>query len=441
MRILLICQSIAPVQSVAAIRWTKIAKYLKKSHEVHITVLTNKKDYDAGPEAFYPCRIDPLLKKDMIFFDEYWEAPNSKKLEMFYTARNALRRKEGKEAASPAVNSKQSTNTSSIKEEVRALLRDKKEDLFCKSVFSFLKTKTFDFDVVISSFSPIWTHLVAEKVKKMHPDVFWIADFRDPYAQDADAPKAYNRHQKFIEQHCARANVITRVTTDLYLGQHVTNCVKMITNGFDPDEALSPHAPRDFTIVFTGVLYGAKRDIGIICKAVKELEQEKQIENVRVVYAGPNGKLAKALAKQYDSEACMQDLGVLPREKALELQQNAAILLQLNWNSKTEHCEWSGKMYEYMMMRKPIIFGVTGDEPHSFPSRNMEKLGGVCYEQCRHAETYPALKKYIADKYREWKQNGRIDVQRDDSYVAQYSYRNIAEQVWEIIQDKKEGNV
>lgn len=98
-----------------------------------------------------------------------------------------------------------------------------------------------------------------------------------------------------------------------------------------------------------------------------------------------------------------------------------------------DHCAWTGKMYEYMMSQKPIVYVVNGNIPHSFPSKYMERLGGVCYEASRHEETYPDLKAYILSKYREWEETGNVTVVQDREYIEKYSYKVIAEQVWEIL--------
>jgi hypothetical protein len=86
-----------------------------------------------------------------------------------------------------------------------------------------------------------------------------------------------------------------------------------------------------------------------------------------------------------------------------------------------------------MMSRKPIVYIVNGDKPYSLPSKYMERLGGVCYEEARHEETYPALKEYIKSKYDEWVRTGNVEIIQDRSYVEKYSYSTIAEQVWTII--------
>ena len=143
------------------------------------------------------------------------------------------------------------------------------------------------------------------------------------------------------------------------------------------------------------------------------------------------------MAKKQGAEAFLEDKGVLARQQAFALQQSAAVLLQTGWNEARAQCMWTGKTYEYMMTGKPIAYVVTGDMPHSLPAQNIHRLGGVCYEQCRHEETYPALKGYILEKYQEWKRTGEVTIRRDEAYVAGYSYQRIAEQVWRLMEEKR----
>ena len=439
--LLIISEYIAPVQAIASIRWTKIAKYLKRDNEeISITVLSNEKNYD-NPENLLPlCRKDSLLEQDSSIFDAYWTFSPDKALIRYYRLK---KRTYGTTEAIDQTNAMSSCVTwkNRLRQDMHNLLNDYKNSLLAAAAWKFFEGKNRVFDAIISSYGPVWTHLVAEKIKNKYPQTVWLADYRDPYAKDTDGPFSFRRHNSFVKHHCIAAEVITRVTDDLYLNEPENAVVKVLPNGYDPEEALAPLPPRDFTIVFTGALYGERRDIGVVCKAVKELVLEQKIDGVKVLYAGPDGELGRKIACRYDAQEYLQDLGALKRTDALKLQQNAAILLQLNWNTKAERCQWSGKMYEYMMMRKPIIFVVTGDEPYSFPSYNMSKLGGICYEQCRHKETYPLLKQYILDKYEEWKRTGNVSIQRDEEYVQQYSYANIAESVWKLICSQEKGRV
>lgn len=439
MKILIVSEYIAPLQAIASIRWTKIAKYLKISHSnIHITVLTNEKIFDGNNQ-----RKDLMLEKDMCFFDEYWQLSKSNMLKKY----EAIKKKNSSSVSAIQIEIQQCSSKGSLvqilKKEGLLGVRDIKEKILFSQAKQFLKDRQFDFDVVISTYGPAWPHLVAERIKKKHPSIFWIADFRDPYAKETDGPFSFWRHNLFVKRHCIAADVITRVTDDLYLNEPENAVVKMLPNGYDPQEALMPLAPPIFSLVFTGTLYGEQTDLGVVFQALKDLQCEKKInpKTVRLIYAGAQGAIAQNFSKKHDAECFIDNRGIVSREDAMHIQQNAAILIQLGWNNEHEKSFWTGKTYEYMMANKPILYVMTGNIPNSAPSQNIHHLGGVCYEQCRHKETYPLLKQYILDKYEEWKRTGNVSVQRDEEYVQQYSYANIAESVWKLICSQEKGRV
>lgn len=446
MNILLVGQYFAPVQAIASVRWTKIAKYLKRAHDVQITVLTNYKQYDAqnNPYLLEVDRIDELLKKDETAFDQYIEAPLGRWARGYYSVRKALKRLL--HAGEPGPGQADTLSVTcfpkvSWKQKAKLWFFDQREYCWAHDVFSFAKKnlKFEKYDVVISSFGPAWPHLVAEKIKKANPGIIWLADFRDPYATSFDDSCTQWRHKRFMMKHCIATDKILRVSDIISTDTPPQIPVYMISNGYDPEETLSPLSPKHFDLVFTGFLYGGRRDIGIACEVLKQLcsEGKMQNEDVSVIYAGLEDAVAKELAKRHHAKEFLHTTGLLPRIKAQELQQTAAVLLQANWNTEIEKCFWSGKMYEYMAVKKPIVYLVSGNVPFSEASKYIHLLDGCCYEQCRHKETYPVMKKYILEKYKEWKETGNVTVHQDQKYVEQYSYSNIAEQVWGLIQKEK----
>lgn len=444
MNILLVGEYIAPVQAVASIRWTKIAKYLKKNHDVTITVLTDQKNWENQSNSVLHnfARVDPMLLKDMNCFSQYYEVPCGKLTLTYLKLRKWIRGSAESNIGMSIVQEKLSGGLlKAIKSAAKWAVFDVREYLHARDFWNFYKANIRQKpDVIISSYSPAWAHLVGERIKRGDPSVIWFADFRDPYVSDFTDPLTKYRHKRFAMKHCAYADKVLRVSDTFTTNTPPQVPVHIISNGYDPEEAVLPLNPSHFDIVFTGTLYGEHSDFGIVCKTLKQLCQEEvmQIEDVSALYVGPDEAIAKELAEKHHAATFLKTTGLLPRTKARELQQRAAILLQAGWNTKSEKCLWYGKMYEYMAAKKPIVYIVTGDVPYSEANRQIHHLGGCCYEQCRHEETYPQMKAYILEKYQEWKATGNVSVQQDKEYIEQYSYPHIAEQVWELIQTQME---
>lgn len=437
-KILIISEYFAPVQEIASIRWTKIAKYLKSGHDVEITVLTNKKNYFDKKLEIPISRKDILLEKELVMIDKVLEGDYGKLCILYYKIRNKLK---GTEKNDKKMTEKRNDEMKKGKECFRDILsfwnNIIKDFIMTRQVMKMVSKSFFDFDVIISTCGPAWTHRIAEKLKKRNPKVFWIADFRDPYAKDDDGFFSFHYHKNFVSKHCRNADVITRVNDKMQLFEKEGQRVVTIHNGYDPEEALSPVSPDKFRMVYTGFLYDGKRKLNPVFLAVKDLIKEGKIaqEDILFEYAGSSEMTFMDQAVQCGMQGQVEKHGVVERKKALEMQRKSAVLLQSAWNTKLERVEWTGKMYEYMMAGKPIVYMVSGDEPYSLPSKLMPKLGGVCYEECRHDETFPALKQYILGKYQEWKKTGNVTIQADKEYIRKFAYPQIAEKVWDLMKD------
>lgn len=436
MKILFVCEWIAPVQTIGAIRWTKIAKYLKKCHgeEIAIDVLTNRKHYN-DPNKPMLCSKDALLERDMQFFDNYFEVPVVDGVTgLVNWCRKIML---GKERSFICVEERLNHTSKTY---VKFNLAKIYQTYFCwtvyRTLFNAIKSKAGEYDVVISSYPLMWPFMVCSKLKQENPKLKWICDFRDICGRKTAFLSGYAHwHINYVRKHSVLADAVLHV--DDFIATHTDERVKdyTVTNGYDPEEAVAPEKPTMFDFIYTGTLYGNLQSFGIVYKAINELISEGEIDRqkVRVLYAGKTGRLAELMAEAHGGTEYFMNLNEIPRYKVHELQRNAAILIQAAFNVEGDYCAWTGKMYEYMLSQKPIVYIVNGDIPHSFPSKYMERLGGVCYEASRHEETYPLLKEYIRSKYMEWEETGNVSIVQDKDYVGKYSYEVIAEQVWEIL--------
>lgn len=438
-KILIISQYMAPTRAIASIRWSKIAKYLKKDHDVEIDVLTDKKNYD-GSDIIHDYKIDDLLQNEIHIFNEFLEFKTGTKEKVIFSIKQLLKRGKGSKTTNIKTIDISSGNSKfvpgSLKHTINSFLSNvTTREYYCDALKKYYRTNK-KYDVVISTYGPIWTHLVAERIKNENSSVFWVADFRDIYAGNPyETEHEFNKHKRFVSTHLMKANVITKVAEGLNLYENQNQFVVTLSNGYDEQEKREPKPPKRFMMLYTGSFYPNETDLSLVFRAVRELidEGKMDISDVDIIYAGKQGNVFCRQAEKYKLGTVVIDKGFLQRESALDLQQNCAILLQSYCYTKEFNSLWSGKMFEYMMAKKPIVFSVIGDTP-SEQYKLMPKLGGIGVESCNIEKTFSPMKKYIENKYNEWIETGDVSIVRDDEYINSFSYARISEQFWHLIE-------
>lgn len=437
MKVLIITKFFTPERSIAAVRWTKIAKYLKKEHGYEIYVLTEKRNFDV--EGGLPIKIkkDHLLEKDLKWVGRYMEVPMGAALRILFWTRNRMQKNVGYKESLVYLQEKHNGLEAGLKKSFVVLVQDLIDYLWSRQAIRKLnRIKKMHWDVVISSCGPFWVHRAAEFLKKRNKNIKWIADFRDDYPTTLNTKLFFEIEKRQAEKHCKLADYVFRVNDTMYTNTPENIPKVTITNGFDIEEKQSPLRPKKFNIVYTGSMYH-DTFVEPLFRAVDELIKEEAIRDneICIDFYGGRGNLIRDQVKKFEANRFYTHHGLVDRDTVIKYQQTAAILVQMGRNDEETKAAWSGKMYEYMMSKKPIIFLVSGDIPYSIPSKYMNTLGGYCYEQCRDDETFSGLKKYILDKYHEWKTTGNVSIYRDEKFVNQFSYSCIASKVAEIIEE------
>ncbi len=220
------------------------------------------------------------------------------------------------------------------------------------------------FDAILTSSSPVTCHLIGAELKKRH-EIPWIADFRDLWTQNPYFNHTFMRRivEKRLELKTIRnADAIT-TTTEYFERElkqlHNTNKTHVILNGFSPsDKTKNAQLINKFTIIYTGRLYYGKRDPEPVFKALCELINQGDIDSqdVKIEFYGPHENWLFDDVKKYNLENLVQIYGILPREKILEKQREAQLLLLLAWDNPKEKGIIPGKIFEYMAARRPILF-------------------------------------------------------------------------------------
>lgn len=431
-KLLLISKFIAPTQAVASIRWTKLAKYLYGLGEYEIVVLTDEKRYDGvGGNAY---RRDEMLEKDMHVFAQYHVVPDKAALQKYYALKCRYSDYTKPAAKPPEVSDK--------KQVIYEVMHDIKDWLQYRQTISYLKAhpELLDCDTVVTSYGPVWTHLVGEWVKKRRPQVYWVADYRDLFYQETTPPLVKLWRQNFAKRHTARASLITAVSEELLPMLRLPDKQRtmVLQNGFDPDEGIAPLRSDRFSLLYTGTIYSQgthKSDLTPIFASLSDLIQcgVMDANDILLEYAGAQGRLFLEQAQSCGLGDRVKDYGVLGRQQTALLRQNAAALLLCTWNTAAEKGILTGKLYEYMLSQKPIFATCTGDEPNSAVKAVLHNGRlGYCCEVCR-PDDRQELQRELESAYLQWKKTGVLHYQPDKTYVEQFSYPVLAEKLHQYI--------
>lgn len=431
--------------SIASVRPRKLAKYLNASSLYDMFVLAAVNQREKGEKNAY--KTDLSVMEQDSFIKSFYIAKYPNSLAVVKSIWNVLLSSKVK---------KKSAETSAQNSTAQVTYPRGKPALFLEFLLNFIddmafyrrakrvirKRRLWETDIMFSTYGPFSCHLIARYIKRKNPDVFWIADFRDPvYHEALYTPALFKAYAKgFTKNKCNTANVITAV------GQAVFDCTDMpgvpsyvILNGYDPDDVprLDIRKRNDkFTLTYTGSLYNNKRDLTPVFRALRELIDDGILEEskLQVAYAGAATSDFTRQIEVYNLQSILKLYGFVSREEALEIQRGSDILLVAQLALGNLQGKYSGKLFEYMMMEKPVIFTMAGEHPDNAVRELFEHCSlGFYYEQANADSDYVGLKDYVLKQYKHFTEHGSVLFSPNREEIAKYSYPNIAKELEELI--------
>jgi hypothetical protein len=210
---------------------------------------------------------------------------------------------------------------------------------------------------------------------------------------------------------------------------HKGKTVYVITNGFDPAEVNEPPAnlTAKFTITYTGTIYPGKQDATKLFAALRNLISDGVIdpEEIEIRFYGPQmGWLDKEI-EQYALSRIVKQYGTIPRQAALEKQRESQILLLLKWEDPQERGAYSGKIFEYLAARRPIL--ATGGSNSVVTELLKQTKAGI------DAPTIPDIKDALEKSYHEYRLKGKIVYDGRKSEIDKYSHYEMTRKFSEVL--------
>jgi glycosyltransferase involved in cell wall biosynthesis len=218
------------------------------------------------------------------------------------------------------------------------------------------------FDVVVSTSPPEATHLVAARI---HADVPWIADLRDPWLRDDElaSPFLLRAFDRILEPGALHsASAITTVSEPIaekLRERYPKKNVQVLRNAFDEREwADVPFVdPQRTTFLYAGQLYGGHRDPRPFFDALAHLLRERIVhhDEVRVdLYCEVEPWLESEVVR-FGLRQVVRFPGRRPRSEILRLERAASRLLLFCGNGSDERGTYTAKLFEYFGARRRII--------------------------------------------------------------------------------------
>lgn len=261
-----------------------------------------------------------------------------------------------------------------------------------------------------SSYRPFADHYAAYWLKKWNPDIYWIADFRDLII-DPHYNHLYFRktHQHFFKKLFRRANLLTTVSDGLaaHLRAYNSNVIALRNGISGTIEIPAPTASTHFNICYSGSMFLDKRNAEPIFQAIQELIQDSSIEgrDIRIIYAGKDGKPWNQLAKKYRFESLLEDKGIITEKEVKQMQQDACINVLLTISSDALEGVLTGKMIEYFEAGAPVMGIVVQQNDPELQSILSELEIGDSFSD--RPVDVDKIKAFVLQEYTHWKQTGK----------------------------------
>ena len=226
-------------------------------------------------------------------------------------------------------------------------------------------------DIVVSTYGPAASHLIASDMKQINPSIFWVADYRDLWTechyQDLSESAVETMRQQERASVGQFADLLTTVSNNLKerLAELTGKPVHCIPNGFDIDEdtvstRLKSHPGvhgHPFRIVYTGTLHDGIQDPRPLLDALNTIYQKGLIQegDVIVEFYGSRLEPLDRIIRDPDYRRFVVIKGHTPRQEALDAQCQADLVLLLGSPRPDAAGVLTGKLFEYIASGRPIL--------------------------------------------------------------------------------------
>ncbi len=292
--------------------------------------------------------------------------------------------------------------------------------------------------VIISTGPPHSMHLIALALKRKL-NIPWLADFRDPwtnidYYQDLmlsrSSDKKHHRQELTVLH---GADLVLSVGTSMseefaLMADQGKEKFKVITNGFDNEDLYAGEVKPDskFSLAHIGTLVRSRNPEVLWTVLSSLVATDKAFgQDLEIKLVGKTDISVMQSLEKYGLLEKLNKIDYLPHSEVIKVQQQSQVLLLLVNNTRNAGGILTGKFYEYLSARRPIICigPEQGEIVDAFRATNCGKLSGF--------EDEVMLKKNILDYYAAYKAG---TLASESKNIEKYSRRELTRQLAELLE-------
>ncbi|MDR7132115.1 glycosyltransferase involved in cell wall biosynthesis [Algoriphagus sp. 4150] len=422
-RVLIITYYWPPSGGSGVQRWLKFAKYLPEAGWEPVIFTPENPDFDLKDES---------LEKEISANVEVMKFP-------IWEPYQLLDRFRGKKESHPGRVLEQKNHSFLEKAAIwlRANLMVPDPRIFwVKPSVKFLTelVEKGQFQAIITTGPPHSMHLIGRELKRK-TNVFWLADFRDPWSQWEFLDKlpmqsqVRKKHEKLERQVLGEADVVTTISPtfqhDLRLLAHRE--IHLLTNGFDladipPDFSVGEKKAGSLHLVYTGIIDSIRNPMPLL-KAMKEEFSKEKGEVVFTFVGRVSDHVREQIVADPWLSAHVVLAGYVSHQEVFGFYEKADALALILTNTKNGKGNIPGKLFEYMATTLPIL--ALGD-PEGDSAKILEESGAG--EVLSHSD-------YVAIQVSLRKLFERSGEAVSATEIAHYSRRNLSFQLAKLLDE------
>ncbi len=287
--------------------------------------------------------------------------------------------------------------------------------------------QTKQYDLVLSSYAPVASHEVVLSLKKYDPQLTWIADMRDEMSKNPFLTQKQRQQLSVVEQDIfANTQAITSVSSPILndfrslakeKSQNISFCE--IRNGYDFELKELTTPSTKFTISYIGSFYG---DItpDTFLEALEKVICKHASVDIEVKFIG----VKKPLKVSDTLKSTIDFIPPVSHEKAIDYMHQSDALLLIHPTNRRKGV-YTGKLFEYMAVLKPIIALV--DEQDVAAQLIQKAHSGYVSD----SNDIKKIEKNILEAYRIWEEGTHL--QPDIQIIKKHHRKEQAKRLQNLI--------